>query len=371
MAEKQKILWLIKGLGLGGAEKLLCNALPYLDRERFDYQVGYFLPWKDALVSELRAGGLKVTCFDVPNHWRLDAVWRLKRYLVEERIDLLHIHLPFTGVVGRLGGRWAGTKGIVYTEHNLWPRLNPLMSLLNQATFNLNDAAIAVSQDVADSMTWPGDEIQVIDNGIDVKALADIPDSRQAVLEEFGLPENTFLIGKVANLTPKKNHDNLLEAFAIFHRSVPEAKLLLVGQYADRLDILKGLANELRIADHVVFTGPREDVPRLVKALDLFSMASNFEGLPIAMLEAMALGRPVVATAVGGIPGVIRDGIDGLLVPPRQPEALANKWLELYRDGALRKKLADSALERVRGHYDIAVMVSKVEELYRQVLDKK
>jgi glycosyltransferase involved in cell wall biosynthesis len=365
---KIKILWLIKGLGLGGAEKLFCNALPYLDRDRFDYQVGYFLPWKDALVPELQAGGLKVTCFDLPQHWRVDGLWRLKKYLVEEQIDLLHIHLPFSGLVGRLAGKWAGTKGIVYTEHNLWPRLNPVMRRLNRATFNLNDAAIAVSQDVADSMTWPGGDIQVIDNGIDIQALANVPDERGEVLQEFKLPENAFLIGKVANLTPKKNHDNLLRAFAIFHNQVPEAKLLLVGQYGDRLEILKYLAKELQITDHVIFTGPREDVPRLVKALDLFTMSSDFEGLPISMLEAMALAKPIVATAVGGIPGVVREGIDGCLVPPRNPEALAEQFLALYSNPAKRIVMGQNAKQRVAEQYDIARMVKRVEALYLDVL---
>jgi glycosyltransferase involved in cell wall biosynthesis len=142
----------------------------------------------------------------------------------------------------------------------------------------------------------------------------------------------------------------------------------LVGQYGDRLEILKYLAQELQITDHVIFTGPREDVPRLVKALDLFTMSSDFEGLPISMLEAMALAKPIVATAVGGIPGVVREGIDGCLVPPRNPEALAEQFLALYSNPAKRIVMGQNAKQRVAEQYDIARMVKRVEALYLDVL---
>jgi glycosyltransferase involved in cell wall biosynthesis len=365
---KPNILWLIKGFGLGGAEMLLPIALPYLDRESFDYRAGYFLPWKNALVPQLEAGGVPVTCFGITRHIDPRAVTRLVRHLRRHRIDLIHAHLPFTGVVARLAGKITGAK-VVYTEHNLWGRLNPAMRLANRLTFGLNDHAIAVSQDVAKSMRGiDRSKLTVIDNGIDCARLAATPDQSAAVRAEFNIPTGDFLVGKVANLTPKKNHENLIEAFALLCRRHPAATLLLIGQTVDREPLLRRLANERGVGDKVLFAGARTDIPRLLRALDVFVMSSDFEGLPIALLEALSLARPVVATAVGGIPGVVRDGVDGSLVPPRDPQALAARLGELASSTDLRASMGASGQERVRSGYDISRMVTRVETIYRQVL---
>ena len=368
--KKANILWLIKGFGLGGAEMLLSIALPHLDRDDFNYRAGYFLPWKNALVPDLEAAGLDVTCFNAPRHWDPLTVTRLADYVRRNNIDLIHAHLPFTGVAARLAGRLTGAK-VVYTEHNMWDRLNPVMRKVNQWTYGLNDFSITVSKDVEHSLRGVDmRRVTTIDNGVDCTRLQAIPDVTTEVRAELGIPFDHFVVGKVANLTPKKNHENLLQAFALFYRELPASTLLLVGQPADRLGELQTLAKDLGIAERVVFTGGRSDVPRLVKAFDLFAMSSDFEGLPIAMLEAMALGKPIVATAVGGIPGVVRDGIEGYTVPARQPALLAEKMLLLARDKNLRRTLGLQSATRVRNEYDIAVMVRKVENIYREVLSR-
>jgi len=363
-----RVLWLIKGLGRGGAEMLLPAALPWLDRTGFEYHAGFFLPWKDALVPELETGGVPVTCFRVSRHGDPRAVKRLATHIRRQGIDLVHAHLPYTGVAARLAGKLTGVP-VVYTEHNLWPRLDPAMRLLNRWTFGWNDFAIAVSQDVAASMRGVDPaRLAVIDNGVDCARLAATPDETVAVREELGLEATDFVIGKVANLGPKKNHENLLHAFARFRRDCPRARLVLVGQPCGREAALAQLAADLGVRERVVFAGARADVPRLVRAWDAFVISSNFEGLPVALLEAMALRRPVVATAVGGIPGLIRDGVEGLLVPPRDPERLAAALGRLYADAALRRRLGEAAWERVRSNYGIERMVARVEAIYRRVL---
>lgn len=363
-----RVLWLIKGFGLGGAEMLLPMALPYLDRAAFAYRAGYFLPWKDALVPRVEAGGIAVTCFDIRRHGDPRAVTRLTRYIRDHGIDLVHAHLPFTGVVARLAGRLTGVK-VVYTEHNLWGRLNPAMRLLNRWSFGWNDFAIAVSRDVADSMRGVDrSRLAVIDNGVDCAQLCATPDDSAAVRAEFGVAADAFLIGKVANLSPKKNHENLIEAFARFHGDCPRSRLVLVGQPCGRDGLLRDLATRLGVAGQVLFAGARTDVPRLVRALDVFVIASDFEGLPVALLEAMALRRAVAVTAVGGIPGVVRDGVEGLLVPPRRPDLLAAAFSRLHRDAGLRQRLGDCAHARVLARYDVASMVAQVESIYRRVL---
>jgi hypothetical protein len=121
--DQVRVLWLIKGLGLGGAEQLLVAALPYLCRDEFQYEVGYFLPWKDALVPQLEAAGLRVTCFYAPSPYSLGAVTKVYRYVQTNQIDIVHTHLPWSGIVGRVAGRLARTPAVMYTEHGCWDRL--------------------------------------------------------------------------------------------------------------------------------------------------------------------------------------------------------------------------------------------------------
>lgn len=365
--QRINVLWLIKGLGLGGAETLLLSASRHLDDESFHYRAGYFLPWKDALVPDLRAAGIGVTCFGINSHADPRAVTRLARYVRDHDIHVIHAHLPYPGVVARTVGKLTGAK-VVYTEHNVWTRLNPVMRFANRITFDLNAYAIAVSQEVADSMAGVDCErVEVVENGIDYERLAATPDDSAAVRAEFGVPASDFLVGKVANLTPKKNHDALLVAFAGLHARRPDSSLLLVGQFAGRDAALRQRAESLGIAHKVIMTGPRNDVPRLLRALDAFAISSDFEGLPVAMLEAMAIGVPVVATTVGGIPGVVQDGEHGLLVPPRRPDLLGSALVALAAEPALARAMAARAQRRVHEHFDISRMVRRVESIYHRV----
>lgn len=364
-----KVLILIKGLGLGGAEKLLTSALPYLDREAFSYEVGYFLPWKNALVHELENGGLKVTCFNNRRDADFAIIPKIVSYIRKNSIDLLHLHLPYTGIVGRIAGKLAGVTGIVYTEHNVFERLNPFSKFFNRLTYGLNDRVIAVSEDVAKSIPWgKKDSIVEIDNGVDCAQLALLPNCSQDVRRELNIPLNDFVIGSVANLSPKKNHEMMIAAFSMFQRKAPAASLVLVGQTLGRDAVLMDLAQKLDVGDRVYITGPRTDATRILTAFDIFSLSSDFEGLPVALLEAMAIGKPAVVTAVGGVPTVVSDSNTGFVVPPGQAAIMAEKYELLYRDGSLRSAMGRNAAARVRAHYDIRSMVARVEDVYRQIL---
>lgn len=367
-----RVLWLIKGLGLGGAEMLFEMAAPHLDRDRFDYQVGYFLPWKDALVERLRQHQLPVTCFDIPRGFSLGGYRRIQRFCRQQQIDVLHMHLPVPGVMGRLAGKRAGVPAIIYTEHNLWSRLNLVSRTLNRLTFGINDRVIAVSQDVADSMAPRfADRVSVINNGIDCAAVVDLAGDRAATRARLGIEADCVVVGKVANLTAKKNHELLIDAFAMLHTSVPNSRLVLVGQFADRESLLRERVRKHGLQDAVLFTGPSTEVPQLVQAMDIFAMSSNFEGLPISLLEAMSLGKPVVCTAVGGIPQVVRDDQDGFLVDRGDHREFAEKLRRLAIDPQLRCRMGDSASTRVRESFDIRSMVRQVETVYVDVLRSK
>ncbi|QEG38666.1 Putative glycosyltransferase EpsD [Roseimaritima ulvae] len=369
---KTRVLWLIKGLGLGGAEMLFEMAAPHLDRERFDYQIGYFLPWKDALVERLQQRQLPITCFDIPRGFSLRGVRRIAQFCRQQQIDVLHMHLPMPGVMGRLAGKRADVPAMIYTEHNLWSRLNPVSRMINRLTFGMHDRAIAVSQDVADSMSRRYMErVQVINNGIDCDAVRTLAGDRDETRDRLGIKADCLVVGKVANLTPKKNHELLIDAFADLHQAVPNSRLLLVGQFADREQVLRQHASRRGVQDAVIFTGPSTEVPQLVAAMDVFAMSSNFEGLPISLLEAMSLGKASICTSVGGIPQVVRDGQDGFLVDAGDRIGFAAGLKRLAQNRQLRCDLGASAAAHVREAFDIRAMVAQVEQVYCDVLECK
>jgi glycosyltransferase involved in cell wall biosynthesis len=366
---RKTVLWLIKGLGLGGAERLLVNALPYLDRTTFEYQVGYFLPWKDALVPTFLQQGIPVTCFGAGRPGGLGALGRVCRYLREQQIDVLHAHLPWASIVGRAAARRCGVPAVLYTEHGCWNRLNPVTRLINRLTLGWNDLNIAVSDEVRESMRGADPaRIRTITNGIDCAALTATPDERGAVRAELGIPADHFLVVCVANLIPVKNHELLVRAFAQFLRQRPAATLVLVGQLRETTESVRRTVAELQLQHRVLITGPRTDVPRIVRAADAFAMSSHSEGLPISLLEAMALGKPVVCMRVGGIPGAVTDGVEGFLVPPGDAAAMAERLGQLGADAGLRARMGLAGQDKVRTRYDISVMVREVEGEYRKLL---
>lgn len=372
VGRRARVLWLIKGLGWGGAEKLLSLSAPHLDRGRFEYEVGYFLPWKNALVEELRRHDLPVTCFDLPHGGAMGGWKRLLRHLARRQIDVLHMHLPVPGIVGRVAGKLAGVPALIYTEHNVWPRLHPLTRLVHGASLGWNDRVIAVSDDVRRSIrSRRFERVLTIRNGIDSFEVRPDETAGRQVRAELGIAPSEFVIGNVANFTPKKNHELLLDAYAQLQRSVPHSRLVLVGQFAGREGHLRLRAEKLAVSDRVVMTGPRSDAVRIVQALDVFAMSSSFEGLPIALLEAMSLGRPAVCTAVGGIPEAVNDGVEGFLVPPGDAAAMALSFARLAADRDLRRSMGLAARARVKREFDIAATVRRLESVYAEVLQEK
>jgi len=202
------------------------------------------------------------------------------------------------------------------------------------------------------------------------KVLAD-PQVRSEVRHELGIPMGAKLLICVANLTPVKGHRDLLLAFARVRTEISDAHLMLVGAEFEtqrsHVASLRALAGELHLEDAVTWTGQRRDVLRLVHASDLFVMASHNEGTPLAILEAMSLGKPVVVPAVGGIPDQVVDGQSGRLVPPRDPETLADGLVALLKDPAVADQLGKGARQRVEKCFGLSAHAAEFAALYRQL----
>jgi glycosyltransferase involved in cell wall biosynthesis len=258
----------------------------------------------------------------------------------------------------------------VHTEHNLWDRYRPATRWANAITYPRNSAVIAVSDAVAASIRPPHwgpalPPVEVVLHGPDLQSVRRGPDARRVGRERLGLGPDEPVIGTVGNFTAKKNQRLLLDAMA--RMSTPGSVRLVMVGIGPLRDELEGHAHALGIADRVHFTGLRDDVYDLLPAFDVFALSSEFEGLPIALLEAMAAGVPCVATAVGGIPEVVTDGDEGFLVTSGDTSAFTVRLEKVLNDPGLARVMGAQAARRA-GQFDVAAAVRRAEAIYDRTL---
>ncbi|MCU0268924.1 MAG: glycosyltransferase [Acidimicrobiales bacterium] len=361
------MLWLIKGLGPGGAEQLLVEQARARSADSpLDVHVAYLVPWKDQLVEALVEAGATVHALDAPRDG--DPRWwiRLRRLLVDVRIDVVHAHSPLVAAQARLVTRTLPARhrpALVYTEHNRWPRHRPTTRTVNRLTFPLDDAQFAVSDDVRDTISARlRRRVQVLVHGIDVEAVAVQHGHRDEVRAELDVPDDTVVVGIVANLRREKAYDDWLDAAAEALREEPRLRFVSVGQ-GPLADELHRRHEELGLGDRVRMLGYRPDATRVMSGFDVFTLTSRHEGLPVALMEALALGLPVVATRVGGIPQAVDDGVEADLVPVGRPDLLAAAYVALARDPARRSRLSGAARAR-SGAFTIDPAARRLEALY-------
>jgi glycosyltransferase involved in cell wall biosynthesis len=357
--EPIRVHHLVKSLGRGVA-----------DRERFAYGYGYFLPWKDAVVPALRAQGAEVTCFGARSSAAvLAAARRVARHLRTREVDVVHAHLPVAGVVARLAGRLAGVP-VVYTEHNLQERYHPATRWLNLRTWGWQAEAVAVSSDVADSIRrHAGDRVPVctVLNGVNVRAYDPARYDGAAVRARWGIPPDAPVVGTVAVFRPQKRLDHWLQVARRVADAVPGTHFLLVGDGPERA-ALEAQAAALGLEEAVHFTGLQEETRPCFAAMDVYLMTSRFEGLPVALLEGMAMAVPPVVTAVGGIPEVVRFGENGSYQPYGSVQALAGDVAALLRDPERRCRLGRAARATVVERFSLERMQRALEAIYERVI---
>lgn len=226
----------------------------------------------------------------------------------------------------------------------------------------------AVKRGLCEYYGLPPKRVIVIENAIDAQRIAQHqPADILAIRQKLGIASNTFLIGTVAAMRDQKGHTYLLRAAPHVLAELPQAVFLLVGD-GDLRIALERETHNLGVADRIIFAGWRNDVIDVLYALDLFVLPSLWEGLPLSVLEAMAAARPIVATAVDGTAEVIKNEVDGLLVPPANPTALSQAILRVAHDPHMADRLRASGRAKVLTKYDVAVMIRRYVNLYRQQL---
>jgi glycosyltransferase involved in cell wall biosynthesis len=360
-----RVLWLIKGLGPGGAEQLLLASAEVSEGSRFRYAVAYIRADKNHLVSRLSSHGVSAHLLTQGALGTYS--WPLRLRSLMAQADVVHAHSPLLAGVARLIAqsiRPGRRPALVSTEHNERSSFVASTRLLNALTSGLDDHRFAVSERVRRSM-WPRarDRTEVLVHGIVPKAHGDggiVPSERTRT--ELGLGGDAIVAITVANFRKDKDYPNLLRAAQLALDEIPRLHLLVVGQGPLR-DEVHDLHAELGLDGRVHLLGLRDDVPALLDAADIFVLGSAHEGLPVAIMEAMAAGLPIVATDVGGVAEAVPAGVCGLIVPPRSPHALAQAIITLAEDPALRHRMSASARER-SSLFDITVAVARQEEVY-------
>jgi glycosyltransferase involved in cell wall biosynthesis len=328
----------------------------------------FVTPARGAFTKLAEAEGFRARRADVARLHRVRGMLALSQLLHDEHVDLLHTHtLAAANTHGRLAAQLARVRVVshLHIENSFRAATRPLLRGADNRTARRCKALIAVSEDTRRAYERQGypRRIEVIYNGVELGGRA-----RSGLRAELGIPDGAPLVGEIGRLCDVKGQKELIQALA----DVPTARVVLVGadveQNGDFRQELERTAERLGVRDRVVFTGPREDARDVLAEVDVVALPSWTEGLPLVVLEAMAQRRPVVATPVGGTPEVVVDGETGVLVPPRDPGALAAALRRLLDDADLRRRMGDAGYERVREHFSEETMARRVLAVYDKVL---
>jgi glycosyltransferase involved in cell wall biosynthesis len=371
--------------GGGGAQVSVQNLVTHLDRTRFDVEV---ISLSDGpAMRRLRAAGVTTHVVDQPDDEAAEAaVLGLFR---QRPPDIVHNHMYRAEVVGTRAALALADEGlprpyIVGTVHSSRVRSDADKALMRRLTPQM-DRLIAVSKAIVAKIETEGRTgapVELIYNGVDLERYSET-EACCTLPEEYGFPEGTPLVGVVARLEPEKGHSTLLDAWPLVLERVPDARLLIVGEGSQR-DLLEAQAESLDLMGEqcsgdrcvgtrgarpeakVLFTGLRDDVPNVTAALDVAVLPSYREAQGLTILEAAALRRPVVATAVGGVPEMIESGKTGLLVAPHDAVALGNAIALLLTDHPLADMLARAGHDFVVANFSIDSMVAAVTRIYEE-----
>jgi glycosyltransferase involved in cell wall biosynthesis len=369
---KIKVLEMIDRSSLGGGQAALLALAAHLDKERFEILISA----RDGgpLADEARRLGLRFLPVPFKKTFSLSMTRRIRRVLEENEIDILHTHGGIAGLLGRRASGKSKTPVVVHTLHGihyLHYRNKALRSLsirLERHLSRRTDAVIFVSEaDLKEGERHklaPGMKRILIKNGIDVSRFQETEIFEKAKKElKWRLKLSPPIVGTIARLHRQKGIVGLIRAAGQIHRGSPEAKIVVVG--GGPLErTLRIEAQKLGLEGFFIMLGERTDARELLSLFDIFALPSLWEGLPLVLLEAAAMGKPIVATDIDGVREVIRNGETGLLVPPANPERLAEAILRLLQDRNLARRLGENAKATIPPSFTLSKMIDETEQLY-------
>ena len=370
--ERIHVVFSIDTMSVGGTEMNAVRTAERLDRNRFRLTV-VTLRGEGPLAERYQALGIPVVRFPIYNLYGTGTIrqaFRLARFLREEQVSVVHCHDQYSNFFSTLSARLAGVPVVIASKR--WLHSTLTYRIANGIGFRAATRVLANSESVARSLRTDdrlgAKRIVVIPNFVDDRAFEPPSDMERARWRsELALEDDALVVGIIASLLPIKDHATLLRAAAQLAPNWPKLRIVVVGQ-GPELEPLRELARTLGIGAIVRFAGLRPQVPSFHFLFDVSVLCSVSEGFPNSLVEAMAAGRPIVATDVGGVRDAIRDGENGLLVPARDPAALATALGSLLASGERRSKLGAAGEQRARRDFHAGVVVGSLEQLYHRLL---
>jgi len=366
----KRVLHVIDSLHLGGAQEVVLN-LATCGSPRFRHEVatihGHGIYW-----DRLREAGIKVHSLSPKKHLPLYLA-TLPALLVANRPDILHCHLIPSNIIAKPLGAMLGVPLILNHDHTNDPQRinNKLLLAFDKTTNQFAHHIIAVAGACRDFLiqheSIPQEKITLIPNAIDLRRFSPSTVTRAESRAKLGLPPNSPVIAGVGRLNSQKNFSSFLDIAVVLSRRFPELRFLLAGEGPEEA-ILRQKANTLGISDKIVFAGYVADTRQVYAAADMLLMPSRFEGLPMTLLEAMAMELPVVASKLDGIVEVIKDDSEGFLVESTDTNGFINRCATLLENPAKSSELATNARAKIEARFSVERMTSALEAIYDRFL---
>ncbi|MBD3307231.1 glycosyltransferase [candidate division KSB3 bacterium] len=378
MKHAVKVLHITKMKGISGSENHLLDLLTGLNKHEFSVHLGILaetahIPALQTYTQRLEQSGVTVRFFPMRKYADASLLWRLRAYIAQERFDLIHTHLIHADLYGTLAAKLAGSPAILSSRHNddrfrnhpLFIRLNRLLARCHARVIVISDWIGTFIEDVEGI---PPEKIVRIQYGLDAATVIPYADPGY-VRQELDLPEAAPVIGTIGRLTAQKGHTYLLQAIKQVQPHVPDIRVVIIGDGELRAD-LERQAQALGIAQQIIFTGSRnrEDSMRFLSGFDCFVFPSLWEGFGLVLLEAMAFSKAIVASNVSAIPESVIDGKTGILVPPRDPDQLAEALQTLLTNRAVAQAMGSAGHAYLLEQFSVQTMVERTELVYRQLV---
>ncbi len=362
--DQLRVCHVITGFDTGGAERVLLQTVQRLDSVRFK-PIVVSLRKRGLLSEQAERSGIETIHLDMGRRPGLGTVWRLAGIFRRRKIDIVHAYLYDASIASRVAGKWSGVPVVLTSTRASLGYLPAAAWWLDRLTARWCQRIIAVSRHTADFIVQveriPAEKVVVVPNGVDLRRFA--PRSRQSARAQWLVDEDAFVVASVGRLSSQKGHRFLLEALASLRGVIPHVVCIIAGEGPLR-HTLEKRAGALGLAEVCRFVGELPSIETIYAAADVAVLASEYEGMPNAALEAMAMGCPVIATAVGGSPEVVRDSETGLLVPPSDAESLGRAIAVLAVNPETRRRMSERSREIAERFHGIETMIESVERLY-------
>jgi len=370
---RTRILHIIPNIAIGGAERLVVNLLEAIDKEKFEVAACSLYPKSGtALEQELEQHGIPVYYLGKHKGLDLRMIPRLYHLFRIFRPDVVHLHLSVLRYA-LIPMVFCGIAGRFHTVHNIAQKeVDAPGKIVHWLAFHIGGVIpVSISYEVAQTVEKVYNvRTPIIYNGIPTEDFHTMPSVRSSWRKKEGIKDSEIVFLHIGRFSLQKNHRLLIEAFEQVIKECPNGTLFLVGDGKLRTEIEK-IVKGKSLEQKIHFLGLRRDIPELLAGCDIFVLSSDWEGVPMTILEAMAAGRPVIATAVGGVPELVEGGVTGLLVPPQDIQALSKAIVRLADDPSLSEAMGEQGRKRAVERFDIKLIVRQYEELYLKVLGGK